>query len=1177
MSCGRTPAARAAAAVAALAATLAAALVPAGCESAPPAWTSDPAVLGRVLPPAPQRPRDPWVFRSVLDQQPRILTLALSDDLWAAYDTATCSLFKVWHGGVPFAGPVYTTMHGPQPTSAGKAYPASYQDAHWFMIRKATAGVPAADEVVPVQATWVGHGFSDGHVDLEYSLMTNGGEVVGSVVETPEACRVVDPRPMAFVRRFSISQAPAASAFVLTAGDTPESESLSREVWAEQPAYGRELSWITTHSHRGGSCVWLNPDGQTLLPDRYTVASEVATPADAALSTPEPLAAERSADSASAETFEGDGLSAVDEPGAPTLTLDPVALTVPTEPGVCVRLYDIGEELDRLMPLVAGQTPNIDRVVPQLDLRGERGDFAPLEEEFLTVATGFLRVDRPGRTAFRLVSDDGSQLELGGQLLIDHDGLHAAGPKDAAAELSAGSYPFTVRHFEYGGGEQLTLLWRPPGAARFDVVPDAVLSCQAGEVRVTSPGPKKVIRPLPRGRPGDGQPLAALHPSFDLATVRPEGFQPRVGGMDFLPDGRLVISTWDADGSVWILDGVQGDDPAAIHARRFAAGLAEPLGLKVVGGRIFVMQKQELTELIDQDGDGTADEHRCVCNAWPVTANFHEFGFGLAEQDGWLYANLAIAIAPGGRSTHPQIEGRGSVVRIDPATGRCETVANGLRAPNGIGLGVGGDIFVTDNQGDWLPSSKLLALQPGAFYGNRSVLEAAADALPVTPPVLWLPQGEIGNSPSQPARLDIGPWRGQMIHGDVTHGGLKRDVIETVDGVTQGCVIDFCQGLEAGVNRLAWGPDGALYVGGIGSTGNWGQEGKQRFGLQRLRFNGHATFEPLAVRARSNGFEIEFTEPIAADDDRTAWDPDAWIADQWRYEPTDDYGGEKLDLTELPVRSVSVLDGGRLVFLEIDGLHAGHVVHLRAPNALRSTSGQSLWTTEAWYTLNRIPRDLPGSVLPPPTRRAPNTLSDAERSAGWRLLFDGSTTRGWHAFGKPGTPAGFTVADGALGRTAPSGDIATDEEFGDFELALDWRIGEGGNSGIMVRVTEDHGAPWETGPEMQVLDNQRHHDGRDPVTSAGSCYALYAPDADDTRPVGRWNHARIRVQGHHVEHWLNGVLQCRYELQSPDWAARVAASKFAAMPDYGTRARGRIVLQDHGDRVSFRDIRIREL
>ena len=195
--------------------------------------------------------------------------------------------------------------------------------------------------------------------------------------------------------------------------------------------------------------------------------------------------------------------------------------------------------------------------------------------------------------------------------------------------------------------------------------------------------------------------------------------------------------------------------------------------------------------------------------------------------------------------------------------------------------------------------------------------------------------------------------------------------------------------------------------------------------------------------------------------------------------------------------------------------------------------------------------------------------------APWRPLFDGRTTAGWRGYRRPDVPAGWQIVDGAFTRVAEAGDLITVEQFGDFELELEWMIAPGGNSGIMFHVTEDHGAPWETGPEYQILDNSAHHDGLDPLTSAGSDYALYAPASDETRPPGEWNQTRILVRGPHVEHWLNGEKLLEYELHSDDWKARVAASKFATMPDYGQRPRGHIALQDHGDRVAYRNIRVR--
>ncbi|MDQ2656763.1 MAG: cytochrome C, partial [Bacteroidota bacterium] len=175
--------------------------------------------------------------------------------------------------------------------------------------------------------------------------------------------------------------------------------------------------------------------------------------------------------------------------------------------------------------------------------------------------------------------------------------------------------------------------------------------------------------------------------------------------------------------------------------------------------------------------------------------------------------------------------------------------------------------------------------------------------------------------------------------------------LEKVNGEYQGAVFRFTQGLEAGVNRLQWGPDSALYIGEVGMVGGWSWKEKQ-YGLQKMKYNGKATFEMLAVRAKPDGFEIELTEPIAGNSEA---DPADFKVQQWRYEGTSAYGGPKLDLKRLNVRHVQLSDGGRKIYLSIDGLQKEHVVYLAIPEDLRSTTGQSLWSNETWYTLNNIP------------------------------------------------------------------------------------------------------------------------------------------------------------------------------------------------------------------------------
>lgn len=200
-----------------------------------------------------------------------------------------------------------------------------------------------------------------------------------------------------------------------------------------------------------------------------------------------------------------------------------------------------------------------------------------------------------------------------------------------------------------------------------------------------------------------------------------------------------------------------------------------------------------------------------------------------------------------------------------------------------------------------------------------------------------------------------------------------------------------------------------------------------------------------------------------------------------------------------------------------------------------------------------------------------------EADRGWIILFDGSNLDHWRGFKQESTPDGWTSTDRGLCRVASAGDLVTKKQFENFDLRLEWKIAPGGNSGIMWRASEDRSYPWETAPEMQILDNDAHRDGLDPKTSAGADYAMYAPEADAVKPAGQWNDVRILVQGPKVTYWLNGQRIVHYELWSEDWEQRVKTSKFASMPGYGRNTRGHIALQDHGDEVCFRNIRIREL
>jgi hypothetical protein len=206
---------------------------------------------------------------------------------------------------------------------------------------------------------------------------------------------------------------------------------------------------------------------------------------------------------------------------------------------------------------------------------------------------------------------------------------------------------------------------------------------------------------------------------------------------------------------------------------------------------------------------------------------------------------------------------------------------------------------------------------------------------------------------------------------------------------------------------------------------------------------------------------------------------------------------------------------------------------------------------------------------------APNTLTPAEKAAGWKLLFDGKSLAGWRGFKAAAPDPGWHVTDGALSPDPKtSKDVISKDQFGSFELSFQWKISKLGNSGVMYHVIEVGDETYESGPEYQILDNAH---GEPPLQRAASLFALYAPSVDATKPPGEWNQGRLVVDHNHVQHWLNGKKVVEYELGSPDFKARVAGSKFKAWPQFASSPTGHIALQNHGDAVAFRDLKIRVL
>ena len=1211
--------------------------------------------------PQQDRPNDPWVFRSVLDKKPRMITFALNDQLWAAYSTDSCALYKVWSGNVDFTGAVYNMRHGPQPISVGNSWFENKFQQPWNAIVNGKPESPTAD--------YKGHRYTDGHAEIMYDLILSDGRKI-RVNERPEF--VEKDRQVGFERSFRVENCPAdvqlsfqtnaasladpsnvevnGATFQITQKETNQIEknfstmSIEGTLQLTSTQTASITTWFVNapqienpfrsedQESTEGEQVSVHP-GEKLMaksdcrtchnPQVKTVGPAYVDIAKKYKNTPEnqeklankiikggagvwgiaAMSAHPSLSRDDAKTMvnyvlgldegaddgEGDVKEKIDPASIPEskwLKSDPLVKERDLRPGLRAKVIQMNKPISALAQINFDAPGDLNAIIGEVNAGG--GDFDPFSDHFAVLANGYLYLPKDENVLLQLSSDDGSKLYIDGKLLIDNDGPHGMDPKETEIALKAGHHAVRIEYFQGGGGKGITLKWASADNPEMRIIPMTNWSHKAnGDENLAQIGGGSSS-----SIPGDGAPLQEIHPSYQLSQARPEWFLPKVAGMDFLPDGRLVVSTWDAMGGVYILENVESGDPKKITVKQIAKGLAEPLGLKIVEGEIYVLQKQELTKLVDLNGDDIIDEYLCFSKGWKASANFHEFAFGLAYQpeEDAFYAALAIAILPGGASARPQIPDRGKVIKINRKDGSMEFVARGLRTPDGVGTGPDGQVFIADNQGDWLPSSKILHIKPGAFYNSYAVDSLAVANMPIQQPVVWLPQDEIGNSPTQPILLNDGPYQNQLLHGDVCYGGLQRVFMEKINGDYQGCVFRFTQGLEGATHRIVRGPDDAFYIGMIGNPGNWGQQDKLWYGLQRMKYNGASTFEMLAVRAKANGVEIEFTEPLR---DGDGWATNHYQVNQWYYQPTVQYGGPKLGEQSLPVESASVSPDRKRVFLEIPGIKNNHVVHIRLNNLPLSELGHEIWTTETWYTMNAIPSE-PGQVLqaPSPSTTLPdNTLSEREKADGWQLLFDGQSISQFHRWGKEGVGSSWIIKDNALHldaqpnpeghwQTKDGGDILTNEEFQDFELSIEWKIAPCGNSGIIYNVLEDpakYNYVWQTGPEMQVLDNTCHPDGRIIKHRAGDLYDLITCKYETVKPAGQWNKARIVSKNGKVEHWLNDRKLVEVQMFNNNWNTMIANSKFKDMPGFGRYKKGKIALQDHGDPVWFKNIKIRKL
>ncbi|GEO04511.1 hypothetical protein AAE02nite_21750 [Adhaeribacter aerolatus] len=465
-------------------------------------------------------------------------------------------------------------------------------------------------------------------------------------------------------------------------------------------------------------------------------------------------------------------------------------------------------------------------------------------------------------------------------------------------------------------------------------------------------------------------------PAYRVESIpMPDNLVSETGALEFLPNGELVAGF--SRGEIMIYN------PQTKQWRVFAHGLHDPLGILVVSNsEILVMQRPELTRVKDTDGDGQADLYETVTDDFGISGNFHEFNYGpVKDKQGNLFIALNTASPNGG--IRPEVRGkldstmlgkygrqmfslvpyRGWIMKLTPA-GKLSPYASGFRSPNGLVLDGEGNLLVTDNQGDWVGTSPLYEVQEGKFYGHPAGLvwqQGRAGQNPYEIPIAELdkarvraavlfPHNIMANSVTQPVFDNtggkFGPFGGQLLVGEMNQERIVRVMLERVNGTLQGACTPFLdgQGLRKGNNRLAFAPDGSLWVGQ--SDHGWaGDEG-----IQRIVFTGQPLLDIYQMNLTSTGFDLTFTQPLEA---ATASNPDNYKFKHYFYQYQAKYGSDQFDVQNIPVTAVKVSADRKRVSLTLGTLKPGYIYELRL-GSLASSTGQVLTNKTICYTLNQL-------------------------------------------------------------------------------------------------------------------------------------------------------------------------------------------------------------------------------
>ncbi|MCC6408715.1 MAG: DUF1080 domain-containing protein [Planctomycetes bacterium] len=558
--------------------------------------------------------------------------------------------------------------------------------------------------------------------------------------------------------------------------------------------------------------------------------------------------------------------------------------------------------------------------------------------------------------------------------------------------------------------------------------------------------------------------------------VPPDGSRVEVGGMDFLPDGRLVVST--RRGQVWLVSNPLAADPKDAKFALFAEGLQEGLGLRVIDGKIHLVQRSELSVLVDSDGDDRCDRIDTLCDDWGVSGHYHEFAFGLPrDAAGNFYVSLNVSFGDPqwwhGRSTVPY---RGWVVQIAP-DGKFTPFAAGFRSPAGIGNDADGEIFVTENQGDWMPACPLFHIEKDGFYGHPASLawteayqregkkptDTDPPDVPRKPAALWIPYDWARSAAEMVPDLTggkFGPFERQLFIAELTNGLVLRADLEKVQGVHQGAVFPFRQHVGSAV-RLKFASDGTLFTGF--TDRGWGGQAPGD-GIARIRWTKQLPLEIEHVRLVSDGFRLEFTKPLAL---TAGVMPPQYHIQSYDYDYWWEYGSPVRNAKTLMPKTIAVAADRKSLTLGGLGLEAGKVVRVSI-DGLAAEDGSQLLHDEFAYTINQLVDGPKSDVLvakrvdPPAVRErseegmlflTDGDALDAWKGAGWRAArgveLDGADPKTLAAeFPAPNTdPRGDVLTN--VGASELS-DLVSRFSFGDVDLHVDFMLPKDGNSGVYL-------------------------------------------------------------------------------------------------------------------------------